>query len=372
MAWTLTGTYEVTEEGISRFQLDDCNEGHFPGSGSGTIDGEQINVSFRCTTDDHGSAHSWNNVVLTRQSGGASPDASDEEADQGETGQVDEDDFGQDPNRIKEGETDGNITVDRLFGDATVSKDSTYPSRHLITTGSRSKAKIHFGDSEIVIGPNSKLRVNTTENKFGQPVIMWEFLNPEAVIYVKDKLHGTREEVSGVHAGGDMERVYTNLWRSIAIFYNGSYYGKKDLNEFYGGETNQPEFTDPDTGERSVIVGIRGTEYYYQATESGRTMFLTEGEIDLYTDADDKLVTLAAGEKVPVDEDGAIGPATSYTSAEVEALAMEVELEQPVEDAADAGRLSTTAIVAIAAAGLAIIVLAVTIILILRKRKNQV
>ncbi|MBI5870932.1 MAG: hypothetical protein HZB44_08290 [Actinobacteria bacterium] len=373
LAWTLKGTYETTGEGINSFTLNDCNNGSFPGSGSGVIEGDRVTVSFSCTfPKSPGSSEKWNNVVLTKQAGDdPAGEAGDFAENREETGTSDDDDFGQDPNRIKEGETDGSITVDRLVGDATVRKDSTYPSRHLITTGSRSKAKIHFGDSEIVIGPNSRLRVNTTENKLGQSVIMWEFLNPEAVIYVKDKLHGTRKEESGVQTGGPTERIYTNLWRSIVIFYNGSYDGKKDLRDFYGGETNQPEFSDPNTGERTVIVGIKGTEYYYQAAGTERMLYLTEGELDLYTDADDKLIALAAGEKVPVDEDGAIGAASTYTEAEIASLENEVDLEQPAEDSAEKGRMSNTTIAIIAAAGSGLVVLAIVIILILRKRKSN-
>ncbi|MDO8736362.1 MAG: hypothetical protein Q7K29_04690 [Thermoleophilia bacterium] len=369
VAWTLTGTYEMTDDGIYKFDLNNCNEGHFPGSGSGTINGEQINVSFKCVLDEDGSKETWNNVVLTKQSGGEG--AADEEgnAGEGETGQVDEGDFGQDPNLVDEGETDSNLTVDRIVGDASVSKIPSFPSKHLITTGPRSKVKIRYGDSEIVIGPNSKLRVNTTENKFGQPVIMWEFLNPDAVIYVKDSFQGTRQVDSGLIEGGPEKRIYTNLWRSIMIFYNGSYDGKKDLSEFYGGETNQPEFTDPGTGERSVIVGIKGTEYYFQATGSRRTLFLTEGEIDLYLDADDKIVTLASGEKAPVDDDE-IGPVTSYTSAEIDALAKETALtEQPA--AATKDESSSTTIAIIVAAGLVVLAALVVVILIFKSRKKH-
>lgn len=362
LAWTLTGTYEMTEEGIHKFQINDCNEGRFPGSGSGTIDGEQIDVSFSCTKDDNGSIERWNNVALMKQSGGDGGDEGDETAADDESATED------DPNIIGEGETDNNITVDKMVGDATVSKIPGYPLKKMITTGSRSKAKIHFGDSEIVIGPNSQLIVNTATNKFGQPVIMWEFLNPQAVIYVKDSLHGTRQVDSGYVEGSTDKRIFTNLWRSIMIFYGGTYQGKKDLGEFYRGETNEPEFFNPGKGERSVIVGIKGTEYYYQATESGRTLFLNDGEIDLYSSSDSDLVALAAGEKVTVAEDGTVGPPVSYTSAEIEALAKEVDLTEQSLPKTDS--LSTTTIAIIVAGASAALAL-IFLFILLRSRSGK-
>lgn len=330
LRWTITGSYEMTDEGISRFTLDSCNEGRFSGQGSGTIDGDTINASFSCKTDENGSAERWSNVSFVKQSG-----AGDEEED----GEGEEAGTGDDPNAVNEGETSEGLTVDRLVGEARVSKLVAYSNRHKITTGPNSKAKIHYGDSEIVIGPNSELVVRTASNKYGDPVIMWEFINPEAVIYVKDRLHGTRKEESGAVPGSSTKRIFTNFYRSIMIFYNGSYEGKEDLSEFYGGETNRPEFTNPGTGERTVIVGIKGTEFYFHGEASERTLFLLDGDVDLYSDVNADALALTAGSKSLVDDTGGIGEPVAYNDADLEALAAAVDLAEPL---AEDGGLSAT------------------------------
>lgn len=362
LRWTVTGSYEMTEAGISSFTLDSCNDGRFGGSGSGTIDGETINVSFSCKTDEYGSAERWSNVVFTKQADGTADEEGEEDGGDEITETVD------DPNAVDAGETSDGITVDKLVGDAKVSKLVAYPNRHKITTGPNSKAKIHYGDSEIVIGPNSELVVRTASNKFGDPVIMWEFINPEAVIYVKDKLHGTRQEESGAVPGSATKRIFTNFYRSIMIFYNGSYQGKEDLSEFYGGETNQPEFTNPNNGDRTVIVGIKGTEFYFQGEGSSRTLFLLDGDVDLYNDVNADAVALTAGSKAPVDDAGAIGDPAGYTDAEIEVLAAAVDL---TGDPAGDGGLSIKTIVAIAAGVAAVAGTAILIPLLIQSRRGR-
>lgn len=331
-AWKFTGSYEMTEKGIYSFQLNDCNDGH-PASGTGYIIEGKINVGFSCPGSPEGNWAGnwgdnveWQDCLLTRQSDGAVPATDGGAASGAATNEVstapEESDF------VQEGQTDEDLTVDRVVGDATVEKGDRGTNRHTITTLGRSKVKIHYGNTSMVVGPNSHVRVTTKTNRLGQPVIMWEFLNPEAVIYVKDEA-GTRQVQSGVPETEEVgPRVFINVYRSIMIFYNGSYQGKTDLREFYGGESNQTTFTGSD-GERFVYVGIRGTEYYFQAAGDTRTVYLTEGEVDLYTAADPEVTAMGAGTKASVDDKGDIGPAGGYSQGEIDALAREADLTEP-------------------------------------------
>ncbi len=271
ITFIFTGDYKITGQGAYEFQINNCNDvPKFTGTGYGRIQEGKVYLDFECNYHDYGSKENWNNVELTKESGG-----DDEyQSERGNAKVIYEygpgggfsDMYGQ--VEVNTPQADG--TYDEEDWHFAKLDGKTLPPGTHIKTFEKSGVIMSFGQNSYILGPESELIIEKNQDQPGQA-----------------------------------ELLLGNLWTNVKKMMKD---GSMEI------EMSQ------------AVAGIKGTTFALSEDKNKSTLKVIEGTVSFKSKANDKTETVNAGETITADKNG-LGKKTTFDTAAEQATWDAIERE---------------------------------------------